>query len=80
MLSGAAFSESCSNDADCTETHNVCDTTCKCSTSAIRNIAGNACIPSKFYSRITKTEWVNEPSLNINLQRPKCSSTPVLLP
>jgi hypothetical protein len=45
-----------------------------------RNNANDACVTSRYHNRITKTEWVNEPSLNIHLQRPKCCSTPVLLP
>ena len=81
MLSGVAFGDACSVNGDCTEDANqACDSTCKCKTTAIRNNAENACIPSRFYNRITKTEWVNEPSLNIHLQKSKCCSTPVLLP
>ena len=80
MLSGAAYAAACSADGDCTEANQVCDQTCKCSDAAFRNNAGSACDLSRFYNRIIKTEWINEPSLNIRLQRPECCSTPVLLP
>ena len=33
-----------------------------------------------FTIELKKTEWVTESSRNIHLQRPKCCSTPVLLP
>ena len=83
MLSGAAFSESCTVNTNCIEDHNECNSatsTCACLSTAFRNKDNNACVPSRYHNRITKTEWVNEPSLNIHLQRPKCCPTPVLLP
>ena len=81
MLSGVAFGGNCNNDDGCDYENKACSTTTYgCSSSAFRSDAGSACVLSRFYNRITKTEWVNEPSLNIHLQRPKCCSTPVLLP
>ena len=81
MLSGVAYGDACGADSECTDDSNqACNINCECKTTAIRNTADDACILSRFYNRITKTEWVNEPSLNIHLQKPKCCSTPVLLP
>ena len=80
MLSGVAFGDACSVNGDCTEANNECSTNCVCTSTSFRNTAGTECASSRYHNRITKTEWVNEPSLNIHLQRPKCCSTPVLLP
>ena len=81
MLSGAAFDGSCSTINDCDDDYNDCSSgKCVCISTAYRNTGNSACVPSRYHNRITKTEWVNEPSLNIHLQRPKCCSTPVLLP
>ena len=45
-VEGAIYGASCSADSDCTDDANqACDSTCKCKTTAIRNTAGNACIP-----------------------------------
>ena len=80
MLSGVAFGGACSSNGDCTEYNNECSTKCACNSVTFRNTANDACVTSRYHNRITKTEWINEPSLNIHLQRPKCCSTPVLLP
>lgn len=50
MLSGVAFGDPCTNDGDCVEANNACDTNCVCSNSAVRNTAGDACILSRFYN------------------------------
>ena len=83
ILSGVVFGAVCdSSSTTCSEVHNECSSTnkCACVVAAYRNQADSACVTSRYHNRITKTEWVNEPSLNIHLQRPKCCPTPVLLP
>ena len=80
ILSGVAFGAACDSINTCTEMNNECSTKCVCSSTSFRNTADDACVTSRYHNRITKTEWVNEPSLNIHLQRPKYCSTPVLLP
>ena len=80
MLSGVAFDVTCSANSDCAETNNECSTKCVCTSASFRNTANDACVTSRYHNRITKTEWVNGPSLNIHIQRPKCCSTPVFLP
>ena len=81
MLSGVGFGVTCSDTIACDDTNTGCiNLICACISTAYNKKDTDTCVPSKYHNRITKTEWVNEPSLNIHLQRPKCCSTPVLLP
>ena len=81
MLSGVGFGNACSDTNTCDGDHIGCiSLECACISTAYKKKNTDTCALSKYHNRITKTEWVNEPSLNIHLQRPKCCSTPVLLP
>jgi hypothetical protein len=62
MLSGVVFGAVCSVNGDCTEANNECSTNCVCTSASFRNTANDACVTSRYHNRITKTEWVNEPT------------------
>ena len=67
MLSGVAFDADCDANNPCTEPNNECSTKCVCTSASFRNTANDNCDSRRYHNRITKTEWVSEPSLNIHL-------------
>ena len=67
MLSGVVFGDDCTTESNCTEANTTCINTCVCNNDTFRNTANNKCDSRRYHNRITKTEWVSEPSLNIHL-------------